>query len=73
MVALGLGIPLGVVGGRLAWSAAAEASGVVEMTLVPLLLLLGVVVSVLLTWTVAARLLARAVIRGPAADGLRAD
>ena len=73
VVALGLGIPLGVVGGRLAWSATAEATGVVEVTLVPLLILLGVVASVLLSWTVAARLLARATIRGPAATGLRAD
>lgn len=73
VVALGLGIPLGVVGGRLAWAAAAEATGVVEVIVIPVLLVVGVVASLLLTWTVAARLLARVVVRGPAAAGLRAD
>ena len=43
------------------------------MTLVPLILIGGVIVSVLVTWTVAARLIARMVLRGPSATALRAD
>ena len=41
--------------------------------LVPSLILVGVVASLLLTWTVAARLLTRVLVRGPAAAALRAD
>ena len=73
LVALGLGIPLGIALGRTAWSVTAETTGVVEMTVLPSLLLLGVGIATLLTWTVAARVVARLVLRGPPANALHAD
>ena len=72
-VSLVLGIPLGIAIGRLAWSATAAATGVVEVIVVPGLIILAMGVTTLLAWTIAARLIARLVVRGPAAIALRAD
>lgn len=73
LVALVVGIPVGYVLARLAWSATAASAGIVEVVVAPLGRLSLIVPVTIALWLLAAGVVARVVLRGHVVDALHAD
>lgn len=73
LLALAAGIPLGILVGRSAWTAVADATGVVDRTIVPVPAVLGVAVGTTLVALLAGAVAGRAVTRIRPASVLRAE